>query len=206
MIIGICGLIGSGKGTAADMLVSEQGFHKVSFADSLKDCVGNVFGWPRHLLEGDTDDSRNFREKVDPWWAERLGMPGLTPREVLQKWGTEVCRNGWHQDIWILSMERKMRDLTSNIVIPDVRFPNEVDMVHRLGGQVWEVMRGEQPLWYVWARSFGKPEHFAEAMKVKYPEVHSSEWAWRLSHKDHIIRNDGSVDDLRSTISSLISQ
>lgn len=62
MIVGICGLIGSGKGTVADMLVGEFGFTKISFADSLKDAVAAVFGWPRNLLEGDTDESRSWRE------------------------------------------------------------------------------------------------------------------------------------------------
>ena len=59
MIIGICGLIGSGKGTVADILEQEHGFIKVSFADSLKDAVAAVFGWPRSLLEGDTEESRS---------------------------------------------------------------------------------------------------------------------------------------------------
>ena len=53
MIIGICGLIGSGKGTVADVLV-DQGFTKVSFADKLKDGVSTIFGWDRAMLEGDT--------------------------------------------------------------------------------------------------------------------------------------------------------
>ena len=113
MIIGICGLIGSGKGTVADILEQEHGFTKISFADSLKDAVAAVFSWPRNLLEGDTDDSRAWREQVDTWWADRLGIPNLTPRWVLQQWGTEVCRSSFHDEIWIASMERKLSsDLT----------------------------------------------------------------------------------------------
>ena len=50
MIIGICGLIGSGKGTAADILVEQHGFTKISFADKLKDGVATVFGWDREML------------------------------------------------------------------------------------------------------------------------------------------------------------
>ena len=51
MIIGICGLIGSGKGTVADVLV-DQGFTKVSFADKLKDGVSTIFGWDRAMPVG----------------------------------------------------------------------------------------------------------------------------------------------------------
>ena len=131
MIIGICGLIGSGKGTVADMLEKEHSFVKVSFADSLKDVVAAVFRWPREVLEGDTEESRAWREQVDTWWANKLKMPNLTPRWILQQWGTEVCRVGFHDDIWIASIERKL-DSNINYVIPDTRFPNEIDLIKKL--------------------------------------------------------------------------
>ena len=63
MIIGICGLIGSGKDTIADILVQEKNFEKLSFADKLKDGVASVFGWDRQMLEGKTDSSRSWREE-----------------------------------------------------------------------------------------------------------------------------------------------
>jgi hypothetical protein len=71
MIIGICGLIGSGKGSVGDILV-EQGFTKVSFADKLKDGVATIFGWNRAMLEGDTDESRNWREQPDDFGHKKL--------------------------------------------------------------------------------------------------------------------------------------
>ena len=64
-VIGVCGLIGGGKGTVADILVGEFGFEKLSFADSLKDMIASIFGWRRELLEGDTKESREWREQVD---------------------------------------------------------------------------------------------------------------------------------------------
>ena len=91
MIIAICGLIGSGKDTTADYLVNIHQFRRDSFARTLKDAVAVVFGWDRELLEGRTKESRAWREQVDAWWATRLGIPDLTPRWVLQNWGTEVC-------------------------------------------------------------------------------------------------------------------
>jgi hypothetical protein len=194
MIIGICGLIGSGKGTVADILEQDQGFIKVSFADSLKDAVTAVFGWPRHLLEGDTDESREWREQVDPWWATRLGMPDLTPRLILQLWGTEVCRLGFHDDIWIASMERKL-DSNVNYVIPDTRFPNEIALIKKLGGQVWHVERGSRPSWFDQYKLGGSPPS----------NIHASEWAWVRSKFEHTIENNGTVDQLKQTVQGLIS-
>lgn len=193
MIIGICGLIGSGKGTVADILVNKHDFIKVSFADSLKDAISLIFGWPRYLLEGDTEKSREFREQVDPWWAERLQMPGLTPRYVLQKWGTEICRDGWHQDIWILSLERKLSN--GNFVIPDTRFPNEIEMIKRLGGQVWQVKRGEDPEWFLKYQSHS----------IIPEDIHPSEWRWAKSEFDNTIKNETTIEDLREQIKNLVS-
>ena len=84
MILGVTGLIGSGKDTIADYLVTEHGFKRISFAASLKDAVAAVFNWDRELLEGTTKQSRQWREQVDTWWADRLQMSNLTPRWVLQ--------------------------------------------------------------------------------------------------------------------------
>ena len=115
MIIGFVGFIGSGKDTAADYLVNFHGFRRDSFANTLKDAVAAVFGWDRVLLEGRTKEAREWREQRDEWWSNRLGKD-ITPRHILQYWGTEVCRQGFHDDIWIASLENKMRKTGDNIV------------------------------------------------------------------------------------------
>ena len=131
MIIGICGFIGSGKDTAANYLVAQHGFRRDSFAGALKDAVAQVFGWDRELLEGLTPEARVWREQVDPWWAKRLKMPNLTPRWVLQYWGTEVCRYGFHDDIWIAALENRLRHRAGHTVISDVRFSNEIKSIRK---------------------------------------------------------------------------
>ena len=100
MIIGIAGLIGSGKGTVADILVEQHNFTKISFADKLKDGVASSFGWNRELLEGDTDESRAWRETVDEFWTKETGRE-ITPRLVLQEFGTDCMRNGFYDGIWV---------------------------------------------------------------------------------------------------------
>jgi dephospho-CoA kinase len=56
MLVGVVGLIGSGKGTVADRLAQKHNFRKDSFAKSLKDAVSSMFNWDREMLEGKTDE------------------------------------------------------------------------------------------------------------------------------------------------------
>ena len=197
MIVGLVGLIGSGKGTVGDMLI-EQGFVQASFAEPLKDATASIFNWDRELLEGVTDASRAWREKVDPWWEERLGIPDFSPRLALQLMGTEVFRNHFHQDTWILSMEAKLKDTKHDVVITDARFPNEVNMIRNLGGVVVRVKRGEDPEW------FSLAETNADAMQQVYPDIHASEYSWASVTPNYLITNDGTVEDLQTTVTDLL--
>ena len=129
MIIGICGLIGSGKGTVADLLVTQHGFTKISFADKLKDSVAHLFNWDRELLEGITKESREWREKPDEFWSKETGKE-ITPRLVLQLFGTECMRKGFYDGIWISMVKKEiLANPDKNYIIPDVRFPNEIKTI-----------------------------------------------------------------------------
>lgn len=210
MIIGFVGFIGSGKDTAADYLVNFHGFRRDSFANTLKDAVAAVFGWDRVLLEGRTTQARAWREQVDPWWAERLNMPDLTPRLMLQLWGTEVCRTGFHDDIWIASLENKMRKTTDNIVISDVRFPNEIKAIHNAGGIVVRIRRGEDPEWYDDAVNMNHgPQNMSWAIsksRMTARNIHASETAWVGGDIDTEIHNDTTIDDLYTQIRYLVEE
>jgi hypothetical protein len=210
MIIGFVGFIGSGKDTAADYLVNFHGYRRDSFANTLKDAVACVFGWDRTLLEGRTKEAREWREQVDTWWAERLNMPNLTPRLMLQLWGTEVCRNGFHDDIWIASLENKMRKTKDNIVISDVRFPNEIKAIHNAGGIVVRIKRGDDPEWYDAAVSAnagpnGNATWSLSKAKLAQLKIHASETAWVGGAIDHTVYNDTTIDALFEQIKNLVS-
>jgi hypothetical protein len=209
MIIGICGFIGSGKDTIADYLVNFHEFRRDSFASTLKDAVAAVFGWDRELLEGRTKSAREWREQVDPWWANRLNMPHLTPRWILQHWGTEVCRTGFHDDMWIASLENKLRTSGDNIVISDCRFPNEIKAIKAAGGMVIRVKRGEDPSWYNDAADVNYGDRCMNYSRAKSRMeqlgIHASETAWVGTKFDAVIDNNGSIEDLYSQIKNLAS-
>jgi hypothetical protein len=203
MIIGVCGFIGSGKDTVADYLTNFHGFRRESFANSLKDAVAHVFGWDRTMLEGRTKQAREWREQVDPWWSERLNMPHLTPRWILQYWGTEVCRNGFHDDMWIASLENKLRTSTDDVVISDCRFPNEIKSIKDAGGIIVCVERGIRPHWYEIAIQANKGDPKAQDW-LKNEKIHASETSWVGTRFDRTFDNNGTIDDLFEKVRSLV--
>jgi hypothetical protein len=201
MIIGVCGFIGSGKDTIADYLVNIHEFRRESFANTLKDAVASVFGWDRTMLEGRTKQAREWREQVDPWWSKRLNR-AITPRWILQYWGTEVCRRGFHDDIWIASLENKLRSSSDDVVISDCRFPNEIKAIRNQGGIVLRVVRGPEPEWYDLAveSNLGSFDH----MKTAYPDVHASETAWVGTEFDAVLDNNATLDQLYKQVNDLL--
>ena len=209
MIIGICGLIGSGKDTIADYLQNIHQFRRESFAHTLKDAVAAVFGWDRELLEGRTRESREWREQVDPWWTDRLNMP-VTPRLVLQVWGTEVARKSYHDDIWIASLENKLRKTHDDIVISDCRFPNEILAIKRAGGIVIRVVRGPEPAWYELAQTVNQGPTRNTKWRLSKNQldsygVHASETAWIGTDFDAIIdNNQDGMDNLFCQVKCLV--
>jgi hypothetical protein len=209
MIIGVCGFIGSGKDTIADYLVNIHQFRRESFANTLKDAVAQVFGWDRDMLEGRTRQSREWREQVDTWWAKRLDMPTLTPRWILQYWGTEVCRRAFHDDIWIAALENKLRNSQDDIVISDCRFPNEIKSIKDAGGIVIRVARGAEPEWYDAAVSAnrgpnGNVSWAISRAKLERLNVHASESSWVGTKFNAVVDNNSSMDHLLNQINDLV--
>jgi hypothetical protein len=211
MIIGIVGFAGSGKGAVSDILVDEHDFYKLSFADTVKDATSVIFGWPRHLLEGDTDESRKFREIEDSFWSNKLGRD-FTPRLALQLVGTEAGRNVFHDNIWISCVEKKIKYaqewmLEDHFVIPDVRFPNEIEAIRSWGGMIVRIARGNEPEWYDLAHAansetfFHAPESHDEMIKLG---IHISEWAWIGQQFDYLISNNGTMSMLEADVKHML--
>jgi hypothetical protein len=201
MIIGLVGFIGSGKDTAADYLVNFHEFKRESFASTLKDAVANVFGWNREMLEGRTKQSREWREQRDDWWSHRLGME-ITPRWILQYWGTNVLRQHYHDDIWIASLENKLRSSNDNIVISDCRFPNEIKGLRAQGAKIVWIQRGLTPHWYDIAAQANKGSNNA-IQWLATENIHPSEYSWAGTNFDAVIDNNKSIEHLYSQLKNL---
>jgi len=199
MLIGVVGFIGSGKGAVGDLL-EQKGFVKDSFAKPLKDACSAMFGWPRELLEGDTEVSRKWREEHDSFWSEKFGYT-FTPRLALQLMGTEAGRNVFHQDIWVVSLLNRAKG--KNVVVTDVRFKNEINYIQQNGGIIVRVKRGEEPEWYKLAEDAAAG--FSSAiMEIKDKGIHQSEWDWIGSDFNYTIENEGSLEDLGNQIDGLL--
>ena len=205
MIIGICGFIGSGKDTVANMFV-ERGCVQDSFAAPLKDVCASVFGWQREMLEGDTVESRDFRETPDVFWTRKLGVPNFTPRLALQLLGTEVLRNHFNENIWLNSLEYRIRKQLTDApctVISDARFRNELDLIKEMGGVIIWVQRGELPEWFETAKTAHENVISRRIMETKYRDVHESEWNWAGYPADYIVNNNGTLEELAKQVEDI---
>lgn len=202
LIIGICGFIGSGKGTVGNMISDGYGFEKDSFARPLKDAAATIFGWDRNMVEGETPESRKWREQPDEFWTGVFGRP-FTPREALQKLGTEAGRNVFHPDIWTGSLLKRAQN--KNIIVTDVRFKNEVDAIRKANGKLIWVMRGPLPVWYDLARLANQGDvNCIRAMEER--KIHLSEWDWIGTEFDELINNDGSLADLKTKTDTVMNR
>lgn len=196
MIIALMGFKGSGKNTAAQRLTDDFGFTAFSFAEPVKDSCAAIFNWDRELLEGETAESREWREQVDTWWADKLDIPHFTPRFAMQHFGTDLMRRKFHDGIWLLNIERKIKDCKTPVVITDGRFANEVRMLRRLGAHIYRVKRGPDPSWLELARAANEGDANARQRLEEVHRVHESEWGWVGSQLDGSIRNNDDVATL----------
>ena len=211
MIIGICGLIGSGKDTIAAHLMERYDYERYSWAIPLKDIAASLFGWDREMLEGTTSELRAQRELRDDWWSNKLDKD-WSPRYALQYVGTEVMRNTLHPDIWVLAGQRRIAGM-GDVVIPDTRFPNEIAAIREMGGEIWWVNRGRYPEWMLEFSLYCSRvlndrwtyEDLQAFMSQYYPGVHASEYSWYGTHFDCMFDNDGSIDDLLRKVDLKIS-
>lgn len=166
-LIGICGKAGSGKNALADYIESTDPDKYVldSFASPLKNGLCSILGLPLKELEEMKD-----KGEIHP-------DLGITIRNMLQTLGTEWGRDLINKDIWnILARERILKHPDKVVIMTDVRFDNEANLIHELGGKLIYVSRPTDE-----CRSVG---------------THSSENSLSEYLIDYIIDNSGSIGEL----------
>lgn len=169
--------MGSGKSVVANHLVEAHGFRLVKFAGPLKNMVrtllrdaGIPVGDVERMVEGD------LKEAVIP-------QLGVTPRRLMQTIGGEWGRDCIATDFWVHLTKAAIRTCLAagtSVVVDDMRYPNEMQMILSLGGHCIRIVRPG----------------------VAVTEAHQSE-----GQLDGIqmlrITNDGTLDDLRRHANTL---
>ena len=185
MIIGISGKKGSGKSTISEMFITE-GFYLDSFATTVKDIASLLFNYDRTKLEGFTVEDRIWRESEDRILSDFLGRQ-FKPRDALTLIGTEFGRNTIHQNIWIKTVfDRYKSSENKNLVITDLRFPNEFDSIKKHKGYTIRICRA----------CLEQNQHISEtALDSKEAN----------SEFDYIVINDGTIEDLKIKIKNIIT-
>ena len=172
MIIGLTGPAGSGKDTVADWLEAGHDFTRVALADPIRKGLCGMFGLSMTLFKP------GIKEQVIPWI-------GKSPRELMQTLGTEWGREMVAPDIWLRVAENVVAtEPGANIVVTDIRMPNEVEWLRRLGGQLWHVRRPS----------------------CAPARAHSSEKGIPAAPGDIIISNDGTLAELYIGVDLIINR
>ena len=131
-LFGLCGNAGTGKDSATIYLRNAKPDRvcTMAFADPIRS-IGQIFGF---TMEQMTD--RQQKESVDKFW-------GITPRKFMQLVGTEMFRNQWREDVWVELLKHRIINTFGKdiIFVTDVRFPNEADAIHELGGRIVKITR-----------------------------------------------------------------
>lgn len=164
ILLGLTGHANAGKDTVASILTIHAGASALAFADGVYQEVGRAFDVsPSAVLA-------NRATKEHPMSCLALhrcmdagfvaALPAhiqaepfrvRSPRNILQWWGTEY-RRAQSESYWTQSAEIRIRTIQASpnppagIVVTDVRFPNEAELIRRLGGFIWKIWRpGSEP-------------------------------------------------------------
>ncbi len=166
-LIGLCGYAQVGKDTVASLLRTHAGFQSLAFAEPLKAQVQEAFSVEPLVLQRPEFKERPMHELALSRCTEvafinaalraifeagggaakssdELTKP-RSPRQIMQWWGTEYRRA---QDplYWVHQTSSRIdyaqRVLRHhNLVVTDVRFPNEAEALRRRGGLLWQITR-----------------------------------------------------------------
>jgi hypothetical protein len=183
--------MGSGKSEVAKVLVNEFGAKLIKFAGPLKDMtrvlllhMGVTPSDVERCLEGD------LKELPVPGWKRQEaignGPPEITPRRIMQTLGTE-WRNLIDLNLWTrIAQENISEQLAKghHVVVDDMRFPHELDVIRALGGKFVRVLRPT----------------------ARVTSKHGSEGLLDNRVSDHTIYNTATLADLRESVRKMMDK
>ncbi|MFD7259353.1 hypothetical protein [Streptomyces sp. NPDC059874] len=178
LIVGLAGYARSGKDEAANALI-ERGWRQAAFADKLREFLYAV----NPLIPGKYGAGNlRLRTLVDAtgWEYAKVTYPEV--RALLQRTGTDAGRKVLGSEVWVEALLASHID-AAGLVVTDVRFPNEAQAIADRGGVV---IRLERP--------------GVGPTKDKYGRVHVSETALDDWPFDHVLVNDGTVEELHAKL------
>jgi hypothetical protein len=179
-VIGITGLAGSGKSSAASLLSIHHGFKLVKFADPLKDMLRAIGLGPAEI-EG--------HKKGLP--SRLLG--GKSPRYAMQTLGTDWGRAMISDDLWTYIWKSRAKQFLLDgtpVVCDDCRFENEATVIRDLGGELWNIKRPQAGRL---GATGGLPGHESESGQA-------------ARYAKHQIQNSGTLDELLAKVTELMSK
>lgn len=158
-VIGFAGRMRNGKTQAALYLVDKYDYVKLSFAGALKELCAQLLNVDINTLNDMKNDNIPIHIEPDESWAtiiskridvdkdiiaqDLVGIVFKDVRDILQYVGTDIIRKhkeNWHVDI-LRSEIASLLEQGYRVVIDDVRFTNECDMIKEFGGEVYFVKR-----------------------------------------------------------------
>ncbi len=180
-LVGITGLAGSGKDTAAQVLVENEGYVREAFADRMRAAMLALNPW---VDRPGVDPIRLVRlvNRVG-WDAAKRDYPEV--RRLLQRFGTEAGREIHGTNCWVdLLMLDWIGKGKPHTVVTDCRFNNEAQAIRDAGGIVIEVLRpGLERL----------------------PGGHASEAGLPPELIDYRVENRGTIGDLHHLIAAVVT-
>ena len=181
-MIGLLGKKYCGKDTAARVLILKHKFIRMAFGDPIKNISKELFNFSDDQLYG------NNKETIDNYW-------NIAPRKIFQYLGTDIFRKDIKKilphiddNFWVLCLEKKYKEIMlnnsnnnidTNIVITDVRYQNELDMIHKNGGIIIKINRPDN---------------------INIDDHESENYIDYIKNYDYCINNNASIDDLSEQI------
>ncbi|TCU97297.1 hypothetical protein EV686_106180 [Paracandidimonas soli] len=190
MVLGLCGRAGAGKDTCADILCEAFSFYRLAFADAVRAEIVHSFGVDPAIFSREDKEQKTIGLAIgrcaDADFIRLMSSRGenisaaRTPREIMRWWGTEY-RRAQNPAYWLDRAAEKINDAMRRgfrrIIVTDVRFTNEADLIRHYDGDVWMIQRNS-----------------ADAARAD----HQSETEVGLIHTDATIENNDSIVRLAS--------